>query len=53
VFDFCFQLVEAGLVLELPVLRLEFSQFLIVFPWWILDHTKKVFDEMRVRLFES
>jgi hypothetical protein len=28
--------VEAILVIELSVPRLEFSQFLVVLPWWIL-----------------
>jgi hypothetical protein len=31
--------VEIDFVLELPVSRLEFSQSLVMLPWWILGHT--------------
>jgi hypothetical protein len=50
VLRFEFLLGEADLVLEPPVPRLEFSQFLVVLPLWILGLTQKVFDERHVRL---
>jgi hypothetical protein len=50
VLRFEFSLGEADLVLEPPVPRLEFSQFLVVLPLWILALTQKVFDERHVRL---
>jgi hypothetical protein len=33
--------VEAGLVLELIVSTLEFSQFIAVLPWWIFGSRTK------------
>jgi hypothetical protein len=44
--------VEAGLVLEPLLPRLKFSQFLIVLSWWILDHARKEFNKMYIRLQE-
>jgi hypothetical protein len=41
--------VEASLFLEPPDPRLEFS-FLTVLSWWILDHIRKVFNELSMRL---
>jgi hypothetical protein len=38
-----------GLVLEPLIPRLELSQFHAVFPWWILGHAWKVFNEINVR----
>jgi hypothetical protein len=45
----CGMFTAFGLVLEPPDSRLEFSEFLVVLPWWLLSHTQKVFVEMYVR----
>jgi hypothetical protein len=41
--------VKVGLVLELLDLWLEVL-FLTVLSWWILDHVRKVFDELSMRM---
>jgi hypothetical protein len=41
--------VKVGLVLELLDLWLEVL-FLTVLSWWILDHARKVFDELSMRM---
>lgn len=43
---------EAGLVFEPLLSRFEFSQFFTVLPWWILDHARKEFNKMYIRLQE-